>query len=171
MATAERAFRYTLVDQEPNGAWDYWGPPDRGQYKRTVDPYHTGFILRMLRRAYATTGHHEYLDASERGYHFLVDRLMNGAIPRATESREHPINIHAVAEALLTFRAFRDLDPEAPARAEALLDWAGRTLQDPRGFFYTQWSPKQVHRLPMMRWGQAWMFLALSAWVAGEEQP
>ncbi len=168
---AERAFRYTLRDQEPSGAWDYWGPPDRGRRARTVDPYHTGFVLRMLLRAHAIAARDEVLQAAERGYNYFVRALFDGPRPRATDTRPHPVNIHSVAEALLTFLAFRHLDPRAEARALALLSWAREILQDRQGFFYTLWSPRRVSRLPMMRWGQGWMFLALSAWLAAEERP
>ena len=167
----ERAFRYTIDDQEPSGAWDYWGPPDRGRRKRTVDPYHTGFNLRMLLRAHETTGRSSFREVAERGYRFFVDHLLAGAAPTATETRAHPVNVHSVAETLLTLLAFRDIDAGATARAESLLVWARETFQDPAGFFYTHWSPRRTGRLPMMRWGQAWMFLALSAWTTGEKRP
>jgi hypothetical protein len=166
-ALARRAFAYTLADLEPTGAWDYVGPPDRGTMKRMVDPYHQGFILRMLLRAHDLTGEVEYLEAARRGYRFFRDQLFDEGRPRATESQDHPVNIHSVAEGLLVFGAFADLEPDAAGRRQAVLEWALDHMRDPGGYFYHLWSPGRVSRIPMMRWGQAWMFLALAFWVTG----
>jgi len=166
-ALARRAFAYTLADLEPSGAWDYVGPPDRGLVKRMVDPYHQGFILRMLLRAHDLTGEVRYMDAARRGYAFFRDHLFRDGRPRATESRDYPVNVHSVAEGLLVFGAFREIEADAGAHADAVLDWAVTHMRDPDGFFHYLWTPGRVNRLPMMRWGQAWMFLALAHLVTG----
>jgi hypothetical protein len=169
VAVAEKAFRYTLDDQEESGAWDYWGPPDRGRLKRTVDPYHTGFVLRMLLRAHAITNAPATLEAARRGYRFMVEKLFDDLLPRATESRPYPVNGIAVGEGLLTHLAFTPHDPVAAARDASLLRWANATFRDPDGFYHYLWSPTHTNRLPMMRWVQAWMFLALASWLSGDD--
>lgn len=166
-ALARRAFAYTLADLEPSGAWDYVGPPDRGTVKRMVDPYHQGFILRMLLRAHDLTDDPRYMDAARRGYAFFREHLFREGRPRATESRDYPVNVHSVAEGLLVFNAFRDVEPDAGPHADAALTWADTHMRDPDGFFHYLWSPGRVNRLPMMRWGQAWMFLALAHLATG----
>jgi hypothetical protein len=158
-----RALRYTADDQEPSGAWDYWGPPDRG--RRHVDPYHTGFVIRMLLRAYESTGVALYREREIAGYAYFVKHLFTDGRPVATEDRAYPINIFSVAEGLLTFVAAAEHDPDADRRIESLVTWARAEMQNPDGYFYYLWSPNHVNRLPMMRWSQATMFLALAAVV------
>jgi hypothetical protein len=35
-------------------------------------------------------------------------------------------------------------------------------MQDKEGYFYYQIYPLIINKIPYMRWGQAWMLLALS---------
>jgi hypothetical protein len=166
-----RAFTYTIDHQRADGAWDYWGPPDVGTRPPHIDAYHTGFVLRMLRRAHALTGDDRYAEAAHRGYAFFNRHLLDGVVPRNTAERDYPVDGHAVAETLLTHLAFRDLDAAAADRAGELLRWANAGMRDERGFYYYLWSPRSINRLPMMRWVQGWMFLALAAWLTDERNP
>lgn len=170
-ALGRRAFDYTIAHQDSKGAWDYWGPDDGHRHARHVDAYHTGFVLRMLMRAYRTSENPRYLESALRGYDFFNASLLDGVVPRYTDTRQYPVDGHAVAEALLTHLAFRAHENDADSRASELLAWANAHMRDPRGFYYYQWSPRRTSRIPMMRWVAAWMFLALAAWATEEETP
>ena len=58
--------------------------------------------------------------------------------------------------------------------AGKLLGWMIEHMQDEKGFFYFQITPKGTNRIPYMRWSQAWAFNALTAWrygmMSGDEE-
>ena len=54
-------------------------------------------------------------------------------------------------------------------RPDRVLGWTMANLADPRGYFYFQKTPRHANRIPYMRWSQAWMFRALTAWTARSE--
>jgi hypothetical protein len=52
-----------------------------------------------------------------------------------------------------------------------VLDWTVREMQDPEeGFFYYRKGRLFTNRTPFMRWGQAWMLLALAT-VRAKAEP
>ena len=50
--------------------------------------------------------------------------------------------------------------------AGRVLGWTMANLADPGGYFYFQKDARRTNRIPYMRWSQAWMFRALTAWTA-----
>jgi hypothetical protein len=79
-----------------------------------------------------------------------------------TSTSEYPIDMHAVAHAIITLCVFRDELPDAVNKADRLAAWALREMRDESGFFYYQKQRAFVNRIPYMRWTQAWMLRALS---------
>ncbi len=172
VAAARTAFRYTLDDQEPGGAWDYWGPT--GRRKRDVDPYHSAFVVRMLMRAHVMTGDGELLNAALRGFAFVRHALFENGRPRRSEGRRDPANAYSVAEGLRVACAVRAHVHDADVFADEVLTWASREMQDPSGYFYYLKWRRWTNRVPMMRWAQAPIFLGLAEWwvaLTGPEQP
>ena len=82
--------------------------------------------------------------------------------------RTYPIDIHCVAQSLITLAAFRGLEPRAERLAQSVLDWAMKRMWDKRGFFYYRVLRAGTIRTSYMRWSQAWMLHALLA-LAGDE--
>jgi len=60
-----------------------------------------------------------------------------------------------------------NVDPSAMNQAVRLSRWAIENLQDPKGFFHYQIQRWHRVRIPYIRWGQAWMQLALTKLVYG----
>jgi hypothetical protein len=73
--------------------------------------------------------------------------------------------VHSVAQSLITLITFRDVDPAAVPVAISVLRWAMANLWDERGYFYHQKQKWGTVKIPYMRWGQAWMLLALATLV------
>jgi len=153
------ASRFTVRRQRADGSWAY----GIGSRDGWVDNFHTGYVLVALNRVgvYLKTG--EFDPAVQAGYEFWKKRMFAaGKVPKYYPDQTYPVDIHCVAQAILTFIEFADADPEALEIAERVAAWAIRYMQDPRGFFHYQiWRRHQV-RTPYMRWGQAWMQLALT---------
>ena len=64
--------------------------------------------------------------------HFFTAR----GVPKYFHDRTYPIDIHCVAQSLITLAAFRGLDPGAEPLAQSVLAWAMEHMWDERGFFY-----------------------------------
>ncbi len=156
---AERAVEFTVSRQRGDGSWVY-GEDARDGW---VDNYHTGMLLDAL-ESYRKLSGVEGLDGPiQRGLDFYVRRLfLDGYIPKFTPARTFPIDIHCVAQAILTLFRFQHLDPSLEGRTLALVRWAQSNMLDAEGFFHFQVRRLYRIRTPYMRWGQAWMLRALA---------
>ncbi|MEE9216988.1 MAG: hypothetical protein V3U32_06080 [Anaerolineales bacterium] len=156
---AERAVEFTVSRQRGDGSWVY-GEDARDGW---VDNYHTGMLLDAL-ESYRKLSGVEGLDGPiQRGLDFYVRRLfLDGYIPKFTPARTFPIDIHCVAQAILTLFRFQHLDPSLEGRTLALVRWAQSNMLDAEGFFHYQVRRLYRIRTPYMRWGQAWMLRALA---------
>jgi rhamnogalacturonyl hydrolase YesR len=156
-----RAVNYTLAEQREDGAWYYWGPPDR--LLRWVDHYHTGFVLRALDDLLAATGWPDLREPLDRGYAFYTRRLFDeGYIPRLTDTRRYPIDIHSCAEAILCLGQLANRYDDALARARLVAEWTLVHMRHPDGYFYYRRYRWLTIKIPYVRWGQAWMMAALA---------
>ena len=84
------------------------------------------------------------------------------ARPRYFHNRTYPIDIHSVAQSIITLLAFRDFDAINVELAHIVANWAMENMWDREGYFYYQVQPFYKNRISYMRWSQAWMLLALS---------
>ncbi len=155
---AEQVTRFTIACQREDGSWPYGEAVSDGW----VDSFHTGFVIVSLHDLSEWLQDSGVLSSATRGYEFWKQRciLPDGA-PRWSPARTYPIDVHAAAQAILTFLRFRGADPEALALANRSAAWAIANLQDESGYFHYQILSRYRNRIPYLRWGQAWMQRAL----------
>jgi hypothetical protein len=87
--------------------------------------------------------------------------------PKYYHDKAYPIDIHSVAQSILTFIELGDLAEENMRHAQSVLDWALDHMWNERGYFYFQKHRYFAVRIPYMRWSQAWMLMALSNFLHG----
>ena len=156
---AERATRYVVHHQQPDGSWTY-GTDPKQSWK---DNFHTAYVLFSLKRIIDATATEEFQSALERGYQFWkTNFFLAEGWPKYYDDDPYPVDAHAAASAIVTFLECRDLDPDAPSMAQNVANWTIHNLRDSRGFFYYQKRRFYTVRKPYMRWTQAWMLYALS---------
>jgi hypothetical protein len=157
---AERATRYVVNNQQPDGSW-WYGTDPKQSWK---DNFHTAYVLFSLKRILdVSPAKEEFQPALERGYQFWkTNFFLAEGWPKYYDDDPYPVDTHAAASAIVTFLECRDLDPEAPRLAQNVANWTIRNLRDDRGFFYYQKRRFYTVRKPYMRWTQAWMLYALS---------
>ena len=157
---AERATRYVVNNQHPDGSWSY-GMDSKQSWK---DNFHTAYVLFSLKRILAVSpAKEEFQPALERGYHFWkTGFFLAEGWPKYYDDDPYPVDTHAAASAIVTFLECRDLDPDAAGLAQKVAKWTIDNLRDSRGFFYYQKRRFYTVRKPYMRWTQAWMLYALS---------
>lgn len=160
---AKAAVRFTVSRQRSDGSWPY-GIDERDQW---VDNFHTGYVLVATKRIGQLLQTDEFDASANKGYVFWKERMLfNNLVPKYYPNQMYPIDIHSVAQAILTYLEFSDVDPLAMEKAQQLSRWAIEHLQDRQGFFHYQIHRLHRVRVPYMRWGQAWMQLALTKLIS-----
>lgn len=165
------AARYALREQNEDGSIFYWGKADRDSPVGHIDHYHSGFEIRALNRIADNTGVSDFRDAAIRYFSFyqnqLLERRDEHVIPRRVPGSTYPIDIHACAEAILCTIEMRNVPSSSPLDLTGrLIDWIVQNMQHTDGWFvYRIRKGFPIDRrieIPFMRWGQAWMMLALA---------
>ena len=159
MEPALKVTRYSSAKQHDDGSWDYGELPTQ----RWVDNFHTGYILCALRSISQYAETREFEVHIRRGFEFYRTHFFReDNVPKYFHNRTHPIDIHSVAQSIITLLAFKDLDANNVALAHAVFRWAMANMWDEQGYFYYQVFPFFTSKIPYIRWSQAWMLLALS---------
>jgi len=159
LAPALRAARCSAAKQNADGSWYYGDAPTQGW----IDNFHTGFNLGALKSIgkYAETT--EFEPHIQRGFEFYRSNFYreDGAA-RYFHTSTFPIDIHAVAQSIITPLEMDAGDAANQRMARTALQWAMNHMWDDRGFFYYRVLRSCTIRTSYMRWSQAWMLLALS---------
>jgi hypothetical protein len=156
---ALKVARHAVSCQRNDGSWPY----GEGDTQQWVDNFHTGYNLGALRdisRDIATT---EFDQPIRLGLdYYLGHFLRQDGAARYFHDRTYPIDIHCVAQTIITLVTFDDMHPGTRQLADAALEWAMDHMWDERGFFYYRVLRFGTIRTSYMRWSQAWMLLALA---------
>ncbi len=159
LGTALRVTTYSAGRQRADGSWLY----GESAHQNWVDNFHTGYNLCALRSIARDARTTEFDGCIRRGFSFYrAHFIREDGAPGYFHNRVHPIDIHSVAQSIITLVAFQDLDPEGLSLAHHVLRWAMDNMWDSRGFFYYRKLRLCTIRTSYMRWSQAWMLLALS---------
>ena len=163
-----RSANFALMEQTKEGFLPYWDLEQTDRYsngKIHTDHYHCGFEIRTLYSIWKNTNIAEFKIAHDRYFSWYKKNMFTeNLLPKYTSKSLYPINIHTSAEAILcnTVMAKNDED------IKFTLNLAIKIVQD------MEYAPgKYTHlikkilgikvksNIPLLRWGQAWMFLAL----------
>lgn len=160
---AGEAVRFVLARQHADGHWGY-SLADDGRERAQID-FHQGFVLDSLRACQLHAGvGGDGLDAALRaGLRFYRERQFEPSGRSLWRlPRRWPVDIHHQAQGVLTFTRLAHLDAGALAFADAVARWTVEHMQRPDGAFHYRHGRWLRDRTPHMRWGLAWMLLALS---------
>jgi hypothetical protein len=156
--------RFSAASQREDGSWPYGLAPTQ----QWVDNFHTGYNLCAMQSIGTDLPTDEFEPMLAKGFSFYRGHFFTAhGAPRYFHDRTYPIDIHCVAQSVITLMALRQLTPHTEALAQSVLSWAMSHMWDERGFFYYRLLRGLTIRTQYMRWSQAWMLLALIA--SGEE--
>ena len=155
--------QYSAGRQRGDGSWPYGERP-----KQTwIDNFHTGYNLLALRAICEYLSTDEFEPHVRRGFEFYRAHFFReDGVARYFHDRTYPIDIHCVAQSIITLIKLRDLDPHNVELAGSVLRWAMDHMWDKRGFFYYRVLRSCTIRTSYMRWSQAWMLLALTTFLS-----
>jgi hypothetical protein len=168
LSSAMRVARYAAAMQHVDGSWHY----GEAQSQKWIDNFHTGYNLCALRDIGRDAGTSEFESSVRRGLEFYRAHFFreDGA-PRYFHNRPYPVDIHCVAQSIITLVALKDLHPSNIELARSVFQWAIDHMWDERGFFYYRVLRLCTIRISYMRWAQAWMLLAMSALLCESAKP
>ena len=157
---AERAARYVVNQQQPDGSWTYGTDPNQSW----IDNFHTAYILFSLKRVIDACSLGEQFQAAlKRGYRYWKETFfLADGWPKYYDDDPYPVDTHAAASAIVTLLECRNLDESSSTFARQIAAWTIANLRDKQGFFYYQRRRFYTVRKPYMRWTQAWMLYALA---------
>lgn len=162
------AARYSSAKQQPDGHWTY-GESNTQQW---IDNFHTGYNLCALRSIIADASTSEFEPTLQNGFRFYLSHFFrDDAAPRYFHNQTHPIDIHSVAQGIITLSKLQYLNSQSADLASSLLAWSLRNMWTPRGFFYYRVHRFWKDRTSYMRWSQAWMLLAISTFLEEYRRP
>ena len=157
---AERAARYVVNQQQPDGSWFYGTDPNQ----QWIDSFHSAYILFSLKRVIdACALADEFQRSLKRGLSYWTKTFfLADGWPKYYHDDAYPADAHAAASAIVTLVECRELHETSIQMAQQIASWTTRNLRDPQGFFYYQRRRFYTVRKPYMRWTQAWMLYALA---------
>jgi len=160
LETATRAMRYSCERQLEDGSW-YYG---EGEGLRWIDSFHSGYNRNSLHRYIEATGDDRFSGHLERGLNFFAGHFVepDGRV-RYYHDSLYPIDIQAVAQTIDTLSLLGGRKAFCLDLAHRAAEWAIREFQDEDGHFYFRRSRFVSNKTPMLHWGQATMFKALSS--------
>lgn len=165
-----RAARFSINEQNDDGSIFYWSKAQNIYNSNHIDHYHSGFEIRAIFGIWQVSGDAGVFDAYRNYYEFyrkkLYDRKNDSIIPKFDVDHIYPINIHACAEAILLSSTLCENDDRALHDLQMIIPWTINKMQMKNGWYRYMIRKIAFWELPSnivyMRWGQAWIFLALS---------
>jgi hypothetical protein len=159
---ALRVARTSVARQHHDGSWPYGEAPRQSW----IDNFHTGYNLSALAALGRDAQTDEFEEPLRRGLAFYrLHFFRPDGAPRYFHDRTYPIDVHCVAQSIITLLDLQAYDPDNAPLAASVFRWAMAHLWDERGFFYYRALRFWTIRTSYMRWSQAWMLLALATLI------
>lgn len=176
-----KAANFALVEQNSDGSLYYWSSQQdfRNAEIGRIDHYHSGFEMRCLYGAWKASGVEKYKVALDRYFEFyqkhLINRDSQGVFPNMFPGIKYPIDVHSCAEALLVGATFKnEIEQAGSLLEEVLVPILDRMITKDGWFRYMirKFGPFEFKsNIVYMRWGQSWMFNALTFVLLNKSKP
>ena len=173
--TGLAAASFSLSEIREDGTLNYWSN-EQSYDGLQQDTYHSGFEIRAFDGIARLTGDVKFRNAANRYFAtWLKDFFSKEGIPCFVRGQHDCIEVHSCAESLLCavkmFEGGNFSQELFLNHIRYVFNTAAKSLwvMDGRDKGYFAWMKRKRFgaklkiKIPMMRWGQAWMFRALSA--------
>jgi rhamnogalacturonyl hydrolase YesR len=156
---AKEAMEYSCSRQLPDGAW-YYGEASNNHW---IDNFHSGYNLESLKCYIENSADKTYEENLHRGFGYFKRTFFeeNGR-PKYYHNRAYPIDIQCASQAIETLADFSTVDTSSLELSLRVAKWTIDHMQDEKGFFYYRILPRIKVKTPMLHWGQATMYRALT---------
>lgn len=163
---ADKLARFIIGRQKQDGEWNY-SEYGSGRIRKQLD-FHQGFMIDGLLGYLKAEGN------CEMGNDTVVRSVQNAARFYAQRQftpegvslyrypKLYPTDIHNQAQGIITFSKLAFLESRYYDMARKIALWTITNMQDKTGYFHFRRHRFVQAKIPYLRWGQAWMMLALS---------
>lgn len=166
---ARQAIDFVIAYQKEDGRWNYSIDLATGKEDKQID-FHQGFIIDSIRNIMELTKINEekYKNSILSGANFYYNyQVVNGEFVKYRYPKIYPIDIHNQAQSIITFSNLSDYNEKFLNYAQQILIWTIENMQDKHhGFFYYRKGKFLTNKISFIRWGQAWMLLAISTYLS-----
>lgn len=161
MMEAGRMINWVALQRVPAEAWPYTAPASASGIG--YDNYHTGGILDGIFDYMRVSGDitHESLYADALTF-YRRKLFLDDGTARLFSDNTWPVDIHSVAQGILTFVRASAIDAKWLDFAGKIAGWALTNMQDADGHFYYRKHRWFTRKECMLRWNNSWMAWALS---------
>jgi rhamnogalacturonyl hydrolase YesR len=165
---------FAIYQQQKEGFIPYWGLDQTNKYsngKIKNDHYHMGFEIRMLYSIWKMTNLSYILNSWQKYFNFYLNYMFNEqGIPKFTMDSYYPVNIHSIAESILCLSKVNEYYKNLNDKIENIIKFATEELEFKEGQYCylikkLPFIGEYKLKIPMYRWGQAWMLLALTTYL------
>ncbi|KAF1079009.1 hypothetical protein [Methanogenium sp. MK-MG] len=159
----EKISHTLLKTQRDDGSWVY-SIYHNGNTKRIQLDFHQGYIIDgLLTYLPYSNDRGNIQDCIEKASHYYQNvQFRHNGSSYYRYPMPYPIDIHNQAQGIITFSKLSSLDSKHIDFANKIAMWTIKNMQNSSGHFYYQKWPIITNKIPHMRWGQAWMMLALA---------
>jgi hypothetical protein len=162
LEVATEAVGFSVSKQNEDGSWPY----GENRNQKWIDNFHTGYNLVALKKFSEHSGNGVFIESIRKGYDFYIKSLFTtNCIPKYYHDRTYPIDIHSIAQSIITFAEMERMESGSLDLATSTCNWAVKNMQTKQGYFFYQQGRFFKNRISYMRWSQAWMLYALAAYL------
>lgn len=164
---SEKAFDFSISYQKENGAWAY--SRNIGEERNQID-FHQGFILESIMNfiKYVNPLEDKYKISLIKGAQFYMETQFDKSGSSLWRlPKRWPIDIHHQAQGIITCcKLFNLTKNEIYINfAHNILIWTNSNMLSKEGYYFFQKWPFFLNKIDYIRWGQAWMMLALTEFI------
>ena len=162
---------YVVNKQHNDGHWAYSKNYTNGN-ERTQTDFHQGFVLESISNIVT---HCEIKDESienslTKGCTFyIIEQFETIGRSLFRIPKKYPTDIHYQAQGIITLCRLKHNSSELHSFAKSIAEWTIENMQSKKGYFYYRVYKFFKDKTSYIRWGQAWMFLALAELTEAEK--
>ena len=165
--TAYNLAEFLIKNQNTDGSWVY-SKYNNGKVRIQLD-FHQGFIIDSLLEYLpfaASSQRDRVISSIQNGSKFYKEKqFLEDGRCHFRYPQKYPTDIHSQAQGIITFSKLTSLNNEFLGISTKIALWTILNMQDSAGHFYYQNYRFFKNKVPHMRWGQAWMMLALATYL------
>jgi hypothetical protein len=162
---AEKLIDTVLVKQQDDGKW-YYGYNFDFTILKNID-FHQGFVSDALLgiSKYFDYKKEEILKAYTLGIEFMYEnQISNNGRFKWRLPKEYPVDIHNQAQGIISLARVNN-DKYNPKLNTLLKYTIEEFFDNEKGYFYYQKNRFYTIKIPFIRWGEGWMFFALTEYL------
>jgi len=163
---------FVLSRQFEDGKWMYSEYPESGKVRNQID-FHQGYVLESLLNIdnILALNSNEVEEAIFKGANFYYkNQFYDNGRSLWRIPKKFPVEIHNQSQGIITFALLNKFDKNYLPFANTIANWTIKNMQHPKGYFYYHKNKLMDHKIPYMRWSQAWMLLALTYLLTTESK-